>query len=73
MSEDTWTVAEAKAKLSEVLERAQSEQVREFATSALKTDFRALLREVEPTWAARLVNVQSRAVHGARRLPAWKQ
>ena len=25
MSEDTWTVAEAKAKLSEVLERAQSD------------------------------------------------
>src|SRR5205085_8209601 len=50
--------------LFSLLERAQSEQVREFATSALKTDFRALLREVEPTWAARLVNVQSRAVHG---------
>jgi hypothetical protein len=43
-----------------LLERARSEQVREFATSALKTDFRALLREVEPPWVARLVGLGSR-------------
>ena len=42
-----------------LLERAQSEQVRLFATESLKTDFRALLREVEPEWVARLVNVNS--------------
>lgn len=46
-----------------LLERAQSEQVRRFATSALKTDFRAKLREVEPSWVARLVNVNSRIIH----------
>lgn len=48
--------------LFSLLERAQSEQVRRFATSALKTDFRAKLREVEPTWVARLVNVGSRII-----------
>jgi hypothetical protein len=45
-----------------LLERGRSEQVREFATSALKTDFRALLREVEPAWVARLVAVGSRTI-----------
>jgi hypothetical protein len=45
-----------------LLERAQSNQVREFATAALKTDFRALLREVEPGWVARLVSVRSSVI-----------
>jgi hypothetical protein len=45
-----------------LLERARSERVWEFATSALKNDFRALLREVEPSWVARLVNVGSRTI-----------
>jgi hypothetical protein len=45
-----------------LLERARSEQVREFAASALKTDFRAALREVEPSWVARLVTVGSKTV-----------
>src|SRR5262249_53567382 len=45
--------------LFSLLERAKAEQVWEFATSALKTDFRATLREVEPEWVARLVNVGS--------------
>jgi hypothetical protein len=45
-----------------LLERAQSDQVRKFATEALKADFRAVLREVEPAWVARLVGVGSRAV-----------
>jgi hypothetical protein len=46
-----------------LLERAQADPVFQFATDALKTDFRALLREVEPDWVARLVNVNSKAVH----------
>jgi hypothetical protein len=45
-----------------LLERARSEQVRNFATTALKTDFRASLREVEPSWVARLVNVGSETI-----------
>ncbi len=45
-----------------LLERAKSDRVREFATSALKTDFRALLREVEPSWVVRLVSVRSAAI-----------
>lgn len=49
--------------LFSLLERAQADTVFQFATDALKTDFRALLREVEPAWVARLVNVSSRAVH----------
>src|SRR6202022_4171253 len=48
--------------LFSLLERARSDQVWEFATSALKTDFRALLREVEPAWVARLVNVGSKTI-----------
>src|SRR5690606_13910678 len=39
----------------QLLERARSEQVRKFAVQALKTDFRANLREVEAPWVARLV------------------
>src|SRR5262249_19672621 len=45
-----------------LLERARSDQVRRFATEALKADFRALLRDVEPAWVARLVGLGSRAV-----------
>src|SRR5262249_53425009 len=45
-----------------LLERAQSDQVRKFATEALKADFRAVLREVEPAWVARLVSVGSAAI-----------
>jgi hypothetical protein len=45
-----------------LLERARCEQVWEFAASALKTDFRASLREVEPAWVARLVSVGSRTI-----------
>ncbi|MBL8798707.1 MAG: BRCT domain-containing protein [Planctomycetia bacterium] len=48
--------------LFSLLERAQSDRVREFAVAALKTDFRALLREVEPHWVARLVNVRSAVI-----------
>src|SRR5512132_165524 len=45
-----------------LLERARSDQARSFAVAALKTDFRAQLRDVEPAWAARLVAVASGAV-----------
>ncbi|WP_435020873.1 BRCT domain-containing protein [Tundrisphaera sp. TA3] len=45
-----------------LLERARSEQVREFAAESLKADFRASLREVEPSWVARLVGARSEAV-----------
>jgi hypothetical protein len=48
--------------LFSLLERAQSDQVRAFATEALKADFRAVLREVEPSWVARLVGVGSNAI-----------
>ena len=48
--------------LFSLLERARSEQVREFAAQALKTDFRASLREVEPAWVARLVGVGSEKI-----------
>jgi hypothetical protein len=48
--------------LFSLLERAQSDQVRAFATESLKTDFRAVLREVEPAWVARLVGVGSKAI-----------
>ncbi len=36
--------------------------MRHFATEALKADFRAVLREVEPAWVARLVGVGSAAI-----------
>jgi BRCA1 C Terminus (BRCT) domain len=45
-----------------LLERARGDKVREFATEALKADFRAVLREVEPAWVARLVGVGSKAI-----------
>lgn len=45
-----------------LLERARAEAVREYATSALKTDFRAMLREVEPAWVVRLVAVGSASI-----------
>lgn len=46
----------------QLLERARSEQVRKFTVQALKTDFRANLREVEAPWAARLIAVGSGTV-----------
>jgi hypothetical protein len=48
--------------LFSLLERAQSDRVRAFATEALKADFRAVLREVEPAWVARLVGAGSKAI-----------
>ena len=49
--------------LFNLLEKAQSDVVLKFATDALKTDFRASLREVEPEWVVRLFSVQSNVVH----------
>src|SRR6185437_12959344 len=46
-----------------LLERARSEQARAFAVAALKADFRAGLREVEPSWVARLIAVPSQTAH----------
>ncbi len=50
--------------LFSLLERAKADQVRAFAVEALKADFRSALREVEPEWVARLVDVGSKAVDG---------
>ncbi len=49
--------------LFRLLEQAQAEVVFKFATDALKNDFRAVLRDVEPAWVARLVNVNRESVH----------
>ncbi len=49
--------------LFSLLERARAEKVRAFAVEALKTDFRTVLREVEASWVARLVMVESATVH----------
>ncbi len=46
-----------------LLEQAEADQCRRYAVDALKSDFRAALREVEPTWVARLVGVESEPVH----------
>ena len=45
-----------------LLERAQADRVIEYATVALKSDFRAALREVEPAWVARLISVGNAAI-----------
>jgi hypothetical protein len=46
-----------------LLERAQSDPVREFAAACLKADFKTVLRDVEADWVIRLVSVPSAAVH----------
>ncbi len=45
-----------------LLERARSDRARGFAAAALKTDFTATLRDVEPSWVARLISVRSATV-----------
>lgn len=45
-----------------LLERARSEYVRKYAVDALKLDFRASLRDVEPAWVRRLINVRSATI-----------
>ena len=49
--------------LFSLLERAKSERARKFAVEGLKTDFKTVLREVEPSWVARLANVHSATAH----------
>jgi hypothetical protein len=46
-----------------LVERARSGAVASFAIASLQSDFRAALREVEPAWVARLVEVPRAAVH----------
>ncbi|MEL6110453.1 MAG: BRCT domain-containing protein, partial [Planctomycetota bacterium] len=41
-----------------LLEQASAQPVIEFAAESLKSDFRAVLREVEPSWVARLASVR---------------
>jgi len=48
--------------LFSLLERAKSTQAQRFATESLTTDFRTSLREVEPSWVARLISVGSEAI-----------
>lgn len=45
-----------------LLQRASNEEVRDFATSALKSDFRTQLREVEPEWVGALIDVDSASI-----------
>ncbi len=49
--------------LFSLLERAQSEQVWAFATAALKSDFRATLRELDAAYVIRLIGVHSQIIH----------
>lgn len=58
---DTWK--RSHRPLFSLLERAKSDAVRDYATAALKTDFRQILRDTEPAWVVRLVAVPSRAIH----------
>ena len=58
---DTWK--RSHRPLFTLLERAKCDAVRDYATSALKTDFRQVLRDTEPEWVVRLVAVPSRAIH----------
>jgi hypothetical protein len=45
-----------------LLERARSDRARAYAAAALKADFTATLRDVEPSWVARLISVGSPTV-----------
>lgn len=58
---DTWK--RSHRPLFSLLERAKCDAVRDYATTALKTDFRQVLRDTEPSWVVRLVAVPSRAIH----------
>ncbi len=45
-----------------LLERARSENIRECAVAALKTDFPVALRESRPDWVARLITIRSQKI-----------
>lgn len=57
---DSWRLSPR--PLFSLLEKAQSEQVRRYASTALKTDFRASLRDVDPQWVTRLVAANSATI-----------
>ncbi|MCP4107734.1 MAG: hypothetical protein GY749_19680, partial [Desulfobacteraceae bacterium] len=42
--------------LLSLLEKAQSRHIRSFAVAALKKDFKAAIRDIEPLWIARLIS-----------------
>ncbi|MDX9720340.1 MAG: BRCT domain-containing protein [Myxococcota bacterium] len=48
--------------LFSLLERAEGEEVRAYATDALRGDFRTTLREIEPAWVTRLLAVHSNSI-----------
>jgi hypothetical protein len=48
--------------LFNLLERARSDFVRRYAIEALKLDFRASLRDIEPAWVRRLIGRQSETI-----------
>lgn len=50
--------------LFNLLERAEAELVRKFTIEALKSDFRASIRDVEPEWVVRLVAAKNDTVDG---------
>ena len=50
---DTWK--RSPRPLFDLLEVSQSDQIREYAVTALKKDFRAALRDVDAEWVARLI------------------
>ena len=64
--------------LFSLLERANSDLVRSYAATALKTDFRNVIREVEPDWVKRLLSssnatVQEFAIWVLENAPKFEQ
>ncbi len=49
--------------LFELLQRAQNTKVLKYAVAALKTDFRTVLRAVEPVWVRQLIHRDNATVH----------
>jgi hypothetical protein len=49
--------------LFSLLQHADNDDVLQYAVTALKTDFRTLLREIEPSWVRQLVNRDKAVVH----------
>ena len=49
--------------LFELLQRAKNDAVKEYAISALKSDFRSVLREIEPRWVRHLIGKRDELVH----------
>ena len=49
--------------LFSILQSAQRDDVLRYAVAALKTDFRTVLREIEPRWVRQLINNDKTVVH----------